>query len=336
MNALAPFRVGVVGAGGVADGYHIPVLKQLSGVEVPWVADLDLSKATQVARRHGVPISVTSLSDVGDVDAVLVAIPVGARGPVLKTVFSRQWHAFIEKPFATTACEHRQILDDAGKAGVQVGVGFIRRFYRAIVDGRDLLGSGVLGPIREVWAAEGGLMRGSGRGDDWYQGDAKAAGGGVLAETGSHLIDQALFLTGAIEVRNVHASARRAGALDLETFVSLTARRPAQPDPFELRVVLSRLRGVAVGVTIQCQHGAIRCGVGSGGQLELLDQNLRPSRTIAPRAAGADAVYQAFALEWMAFIDQCRTALPSTVDASSAILTTEVIESAYGAMAASV
>jgi predicted dehydrogenase len=321
--------VGVVGAGSVADGYHIPVLRQLPGVDVKWICDLDGSKAAAIAARHHIVTSGSTLEALGDVDAILVAIPVGARAAVLDTAFTRRWHLLIEKPFAVGADEHRAIIDRGREAGIEIGVGFMRRFYRAILQCRALIEAGTFGPVREVWAAEGGLMRGSGRGDDWYQGDAKAAGGGVLSETGSHLIDQSVFITAASGMSDVHATNRGQGGLDLETFVSATMRREGQRDPFALKLVVSRLRAVMVGVVIRCEHAMLRCGVGPGGRVELLADDMSPRAVLAPSAAGADAVYQAFALEWLAFIEQCRTGRPSSISAPSAVLTTAIIEASY-------
>lgn len=323
------FRIGIVGAGSVSDGYHAPVLAQFPGVRVEWVCDKDSAKAKSFAKKHGIPVSGSDPETLSDVDAVLVAIPVGLRAQTLETAFRRGWHAFVEKPFAATLKEHDAILAAARAAGVQVGVGLMRRFYRPTMIARDLLRRNAFGPLREVWAAEGGPMRGSGRGDDWYQNDPSASGGGVLIETGSHLIDQALYIAGANSFDGLQAKFVSHEVLDLDARVSVLARRQEQSEPFRLGVSLSRIEDVCAGLFFVCEKGTIKVSLGADGRVELVDAEYRVLARFDADVRGADSVYPAFYLEWEAFLAQCRSGESSEADASSSRLGTAFIVAAY-------
>src|SRR5262249_48886145 len=133
----------------------------------------------------------TRIEDCPAVDVILVAIPVGYRRDPLRHIFRSRWHALCEKPFAVTLAEHDAIVAQAAERGVQLGVGLMRRYYGNTIAARRLIASGAFGAVEEVWAAEGTRMLATGREVGWYQGDPQAAGGGVLIETGSHLVDQA-------------------------------------------------------------------------------------------------------------------------------------------------
>jgi len=49
-----PIRVGVLGAGAIAQVAHLPVLRRLPGVEVAAICDNDVSKAQALAARFEV------------------------------------------------------------------------------------------------------------------------------------------------------------------------------------------------------------------------------------------------------------------------------------------
>lgn len=330
-----PFRIGIIGAGAVSDGYHAPVLSQMPQVRLEWVYDLDARKASAFASRHHILRAVASLHEAPAVDAVLIAIPVGVRAEALSVALERGWHAMIEKPFATSRAAHETILARAAKVGVLVGVGFMRRFYRSTLAARELIRAGAFGPLREVLVAEGGPLRGSGRDDSWYQNDAGAAGGGVLIETGSHLIDQVMFVTGATSFGGIRAKFVRGGGLDLDARVQADLEIPGGA---RCRFVcaFSRIDQVCENAFFVCERGTIRLSPGAGGKLHLVDSDYRVLCELNRPGPGADAVYGAFHLEWADFIASCRGVGGCESSAATALLTTAFIEAAYGRSEAAV
>src|SRR5262249_1843697 len=151
--------------------------------------DRDPLRAKSLCTTFKIDGSYASVGECPDVDTVLVAIPVGARRPILDAIASRGWHALCEKPFAATTTDHQSVVEQARLQDVRLGVGLQRRYYASTTLAQRFLSSRLLGGIRQVIAGEGMLLRRTGRGGDWYQGSASASGG-TLFETGSHLIDQ--------------------------------------------------------------------------------------------------------------------------------------------------
>src|SRR5947207_15664926 len=78
-----PWKVGVIGAGVVASGSHLPVLVNMPDVSVEWVCDRSLPTAQRVARSYGVSRVFADIGQCSDVDAVLIATPVGSRRSVV-------------------------------------------------------------------------------------------------------------------------------------------------------------------------------------------------------------------------------------------------------------
>lgn len=323
-------RVGVIGAGNVVERYHLPVLSAMSEVRVEWLCDRMEPRARGLAALFGVRRAFSDLEECPDVEVVLIAIPVGFRRPVLERAFRRGWHAFCEKPFAISSEEHSWILDRAKAAGVQVGVGLMRRFYPATALARHVLSHRPFGAVREVWASEGARQRGTGRDSDWYQGSVAAAGGGVLIETGVHIVDQVLFATGA-EAFEVGSCAFEWGkGLDYEAR-ALGALRLRDKAECRFGIAVSRINDLYNGIVVHFDEARMSLGLTHEGELVLTDSQERVLAQLSsaePRR-GQRSVYTAFAAEWSEFIRQCRTRVPSLVDGASAVLTTEFVEVCY-------
>lgn len=327
-SASDVFSIGVLGAGRISNGLHIPVLRQMPGVRIAWLCDQVRERAAEAARSWKVPQAFDNLEDCPPVDAVLVAIPVGRRREALAHIFERRWHAFVEKPVAVTASDHVTLVREAERANVEVGVGLMRRFYRSTNIVRAVLEARAFGAVREVWAAEAARSGKTGRDGSWYQSDASAAGGGVLIETGAHLVDQVFQVLNVEAFENLEASFTTADGIDLEARTVSHIRCAGANAAVPLHLIISKIRDVHPGVVICCEHASIRFGTVPGSVVEVLDRNDRVICRLE-RGVGVTNLIQAFFGEWEAFLEQCRSRKPSLVNAASALLSTRFIDAAY-------
>jgi predicted dehydrogenase len=316
-------KVGIIGAGAVTSGSHLPVLVNMPDVKVEWICDRSLPTAKAVARAYRIPEAFAQISQCPDVDVVLVATPVGSRREVIPQVLSRGWHAFCEKPFALTLADHDAYIAEAAQHGVQIGVGQVRRYAKPTASARALIQRGFLGPMLRVTAADGFRMRGTGRSGGWHMTD-RSAGGGVLAETGSHLIDQVLYILGATDaslrqcLQQVHLDLELASSLIADVTTSAGAT-------VECRMEVSVLEDLCNGVFVEFPNYMLRVGLAFEDTLTLVS---RDGETLAELAMhdGADSPVQGFYLEWVDFLRQCRTGEPSAIDAVTVRQTTALIE----------
>jgi predicted dehydrogenase len=295
-----------------------------------WVCDVAHDQAAEKARPYGIPRVCTDLEQCTDVDIVLVAIPVGYRRKPLEYIFRRGWHAFCEKPFAVTEADHDWILNRAAAYGVEVGVGFMRRFYGGTLLATEILSRSPLGPPLEVWASEGNRMRGTGREKQWYQANRGAAGGGVLIETGSHLVDQAFTICSVQDYRVESCWLEYRRGLDYESKV-MSSITLANGEKCKFGLALSKLNDLYNGIAIQFSNAQLRIGVSPGSPLYLCDRKGKQVARMdnSQGISTAAGVYQAFYSEWREFLAQCMTRQRSRVSADSTRLTTRFIESCY-------
>jgi predicted dehydrogenase len=305
-------RVGFIGAGEVVRTIHLPVLQQVGRASLSWVFDTNLAKAQLLAKMSGTAVACSSLDACPDVDAVLIAIPVGVRSEAWTHVFERGWHVLCEKPVAQTAAEFDQIASRMALAGRSMRPGLMRRFYANTLLARTLVRSRMFGDVLEVWAGEGGRANRTGRAGDWYQLDRNLAGGGILIETGSHLIDQVMFITGATDAnldRYEQAPTGRTMEFKVKVVSTLNVG-PRESVPFTCS--LSRIDDVCNGIFLRFEKLVLRVDPTPDGTVHICDMG---GKSIAPLAApkeGATNSAQAFHLEWLAFLDSCESAAVGT------------------------
>ena len=323
-------RVGIVGAGGVAQAFHLPVLEQTEAAQIMWICDTHLPRARELARRFRVPEVFDDIRRCTDVDAALVAIPVGCRDGVYEELLARQWHVFAEKPVARSARAHDGLVTGARAAGVEVCAALVRRLYQSTTLAKRLFATDVFGPPVEVWAAQGARLYASQRSADWYQADPSAAGGGVLMEAGSHLVDQLLFVLDATSFCDVRADVTIIDGIDVDVraaAILTTATQQSVP----VRIALSHTTDLPGGIVIRYQHATIRLGIEPNFPLSLETEHGRAVACLNGDDRGARTLYQAFYLEWEAFLEQCRSRTPSVIDAATALAGAEFVDAVYSA-----
>ena len=180
-------KIGIIGAGGAAQGIHIPGFRLIPGVEIATICDVD--------GKHDVADYRVVLSR-KDIDAVVVATPNHTHSQIVREAFEAGKHVLCEKPLALNAAEAQTMLDAATASGKVHMAAYTYRFAPAVQYLKKLLDDGAMGKIRTVRAAY--LMALSGHLMGWRS-EKKFAGSGVLADIGSHVIHIVQFLLGDIK-----------------------------------------------------------------------------------------------------------------------------------------
>ena len=132
-------RIGVVGAGMIAQVEHIPNLIALRDrFELVAVADPSQHVRRAVAERHGVQ-AVEGLPELFEfpLDAMLVAVPDALHADAVLAGLEAGLHVFCEKPLCFTEREAAAIIERRDATGLCVQVGYMKRFdpnYEAALD----------------------------------------------------------------------------------------------------------------------------------------------------------------------------------------------------------
>lgn len=138
---MRKIRVGVLGAGTIAQVEHIPNLLSLNDrFEVAGVADPSATVRGFVARTFGVPVYETAeaLLDQPQ-DAVVIALPDPLHKDAVLAALARGLHVFCEKPLCYSPEEIAELVAARDRAGRIVQVGYMKRFDPAYRQALEML-----------------------------------------------------------------------------------------------------------------------------------------------------------------------------------------------------
>ncbi len=131
-------RVAVIGVGALGK-HHARILAELPDVELAGVADINESRAREIAGLMNVPWVTNPAEMMGRVDAVTIAVPTESHLSVALPFLQRGTAVLVEKPLAHGLAEAQQMLDASAASGAVFGVGHTERFNPAVVAVRPLL-----------------------------------------------------------------------------------------------------------------------------------------------------------------------------------------------------
>lgn len=215
-------RLGLVGAGAIAQLAHLPVLAKIKGATLVAICDNDGPKAGALAQRLGVPDVFTDIDELLEydrLDAVIVATPNHLHEPHVLRALQSKVHVLCERPLSLTTAGVNRILASAEKAGRMVVVGNNHRFRSDVQQLNRFLQGGELGRIVGMRAGQYQFSAGH---QGWRFRKAEA-GGGAFFEHGYPLLDLALWLTDFPDPVRVsaHMDRPRAGAVEDTMLVHL-------------------------------------------------------------------------------------------------------------------
>jgi len=196
-----PVRTAVVGFGLAGRVFHAPFIAHDDAYSLDVVVTGNEDRARQAEQAYP---GVTVLPDVAslwqrasELDLVVIGTPPETHADIATAALGAGLHVVVDKPFATSSEQARALVEYARAAGRVLTVYQNRRWDGDFLTLRDLVDRGELGQVHtfesrfEWWRPEGG------RG--WKASADIAAGGGILFDLGTHLIDQARQLFGPVE-----------------------------------------------------------------------------------------------------------------------------------------
>jgi predicted dehydrogenase len=319
--------VGIVGAGEIVSRIHLPVLSACEGIRIAYVADKNPEASQSVGGSYKLAaVTVTdNLDRLPQTDVVLLAVPVTARQPYYELFAKRGTCVLAEKPLAVGCSEAERICGLYPE--YSLACGFQRRSYASVVLARLLVAENWFGPLRSISISEGALTTKTGADSRFYD-DAAAGGGGVLMDLGCHSLDLAMHISNATEGIPTEQRFVYDGGVDREIEAHLTLR--TAHGSCELDYLVTWLRPAKNVIALRFENCTIALSCRPAEDLEIHStQNGRPAPLLRMKRAGATTVYQAFYLEWMAFLDGVRSRQASTFNARSCLPTIRAVEALY-------
>ncbi len=190
-------RVGVIGAGAIAQIAHLGVISRLKGAQLVALADMDVPKAQGLARRFEIPDVYDDIEDLlkySKPDAVAICTPNHLHKVHVLTALSAGAHVFVERPVALLSTGVREVIAAQERSKRVVMVGMNYRFRSDVQSLLEFLNGGELGTLRAIRAGWY-IWRPSGQLAGWRERRAQS-GGGAMFDLGLPLVDLALWIAG--------------------------------------------------------------------------------------------------------------------------------------------
>ena len=191
----APLRVGVIGAGAIAQVAHLPTLSRLEEFELVSICDNDLPKARSLATRFAIPEVFDDIEHLlrrSKPEAVAVCTPNHLHEVHAKTALAAGAHVLCERPLGLSVAGVEDVMAAQKRSGKVVLVGMQNRFRPDVQAVKQFLDGGELGSLHAVrsgWYTFKPARRALG----WRQHRAQS-GGGAMLDLGLPLIDLALWM----------------------------------------------------------------------------------------------------------------------------------------------
>ena len=199
-------RVGVVGAGFIANSAHLPSYVELDRAELVAVCDIIPERAQAAAARYNIPyvfIDYREMLAKADLDVVSVCTPNGTHAQITIDALAAGCNVLCEKPMATTVADAEAMLAASRQSPGKLMIAYPRPFNPILQYAKGLLQTGTLG---EIYHAKALAIRRRGVPTWGSYLDRDVQGGGPLVDIGSHSLHMTLWLADKFDAVEVLAT----------------------------------------------------------------------------------------------------------------------------------
>jgi predicted dehydrogenase len=232
MAETKTLRFGIVGTGGMGISHAREILLRPDATVAALcdVSDQALDRA--VHRLYGAtgatgsrPPCYTSLDQMlaeAELDAVVIATPHTQHTEHIRKSLEAGKHVLCEKPMATTAADARAAIELAERKGLTLAIAYQRHGQARYKKAHEIVASGRLGDLRLVTVLIAQDCLSNFLPGATWRADPALSGGGHFMDTGSHIVDMMLWVSG-LEPELVYAEIDNYGTL-VDVITALTIR----------------------------------------------------------------------------------------------------------------
>jgi predicted dehydrogenase len=196
-------RIGLIGSGFMGKAHVFGYTTAARVFDLPFepelhtLADITDDAAERAAAGLGFARATSdwhSLVADPEIDVVSITAPNALHKEMALAAVAAAKHVYCEKPLAPLAADAREMADAAVAAGVKTQVGFNYLCNPMLILARDMIAAGEIGEIRSYRGVHAEDYMANAEGPFTFRHDP--AGGGALADIGSHALATAEFLMG--------------------------------------------------------------------------------------------------------------------------------------------
>ncbi len=189
-------RIGIIGAGFIGD-IHSKAYKRIDNAKVVAVVDLDEEKGGKLAKDFNAEYysNFEKFLEVGKADVVDICTPTYTHKYMIIKAANAKKDIFCEKPISLSLEEADEAIKAVKENNVKAMVGHVLRFWPEYVKAREIIKSGELGKILNIFC-ERIMVSPDWHYKNWGLSEELSKGGGAAVEAQIHDIDYLLWVLG--------------------------------------------------------------------------------------------------------------------------------------------
>ncbi|MCE1255409.1 MAG: Gfo/Idh/MocA family oxidoreductase [Anaerolineae bacterium] len=187
-------KVGIAGAGFMGST-HAAAWKDTAAQIVGFVADPP-HEANNIAAQYGAKVFNDYASMLAEVDIVDICTPTFLHCDMVLQAAAAGKHIICEKPLALSIEEGQKMISACKKAGVQLHVAQVVRFFPEYALAKQTVASGEIGAVGVVRLSRGSFRPKKPNGN-WFLDESKS--GGIMMDLMVHDFDYARWISGDVE-----------------------------------------------------------------------------------------------------------------------------------------
>lgn len=201
-------KVAIIGCGTIANAQHIPAYMKNSDAEIKYFCDIIPERAEAAVGKYGCGKAVTDYHDVlsdPEIEAVSVCTPNKMHSEITIAALKSGKNVLCEKPAARILSEALEMQKAQHESGKVLNIGVVNRFNTNVNKIKQLIDSGRLGEVYNVYVSFRSHRSIPGLGGAFTTN--AIAGGGVLIDWGVHFFDIVMYCCGDPAAKTVTAEA---------------------------------------------------------------------------------------------------------------------------------
>lgn len=219
---MEKIRIGFIGSGGIAH-YHASHLRELENVLISAIADPNPESRRTFIQTHEVEaLEYDDFEEMlirSEVEGVIICSPHTLHYKHAKAALLKGCHVLLEKPMVCSVDEAEELIDLSKEKKCVLQISYQRHFQPEFLHMKKLIEEKQIGALTSVNASlyQDWIYLSAGT---WRQNPA-LSGGGMLFDSGSHILDSILWITGLAPVETKSFINQRGTEVDIDSFTTV-------------------------------------------------------------------------------------------------------------------
>ena len=258
---MKSIKLAIIGCGAISANAHIPNASKSSYFDLQYLVDRNQKLAEELASQFDVSHVTQNYHEIiGKVDAAIIAVPHKFHYSIAMDLLEAGVHLLVEKPMALTDKDCQEMIRQAEQHDTHLVVGHFRRVQPVYQLAYEILQQKWFGDILSFEAKEGYVFASPVASPAMFS--KQMGGGGVLLDTGPHLLDNLLWWFGDYE--KVEYWDDNCGGVEADCLLRLQFKSGLKGT-----VKFSRLRDLTNIVKVICERGVLEIPIGHSEEITL-------------------------------------------------------------------